>query len=122
MAAADISQEEWDRHRGQVVRTAALVDGFAGSLKQHASTLELTRIEMRSLRKTINEFQRGVTERLDKHSDWKETTGQHDLEQLQKQLDKYEAKEERRVALWLKVAIGIAAAIAEAGILHWLKW
>jgi len=119
---AEITQGAWDRHRGQLLRTAGLVDGLSSQLKTVASNLDLTRLEMKSLRVAIAEFKRGVSERLDKHSDWKETTGQHDLAELQKQVDKYEQKEERRMALWVKLALGLAAAIAEAGILHWLKW
>ncbi len=119
---AEISQREWDEHRGRLLRSEALVGGLAVQLKKTGASLDLVRIEMRELRSSLASFKTNVTERLDKHSDWRETTGKHDLEQLQKQLEKYEAKEERRVAMWVKVLMGVAAAIAEAGILHWLKW
>ncbi len=119
---AEITQGEWDEHRGRLLRTEGLVAGLSTALKRTGASLDFVRIEMRELRKELASFKTSMTDRLDKHSDWRETTGKHDVEQLQKQIEKYEAKEERRVAMWVKVLVGVAAAIAEAGILHWLKW
>ena len=121
-APAEISQAEWDRYKGYVIRTGSMVDTLRSDLKTTNAQLELVRIEMKSTRVALAEFKKSVSDRLDKNSDWRETTGRHDLEALQKQVEKYEQKEERRMALWLKLALGVAAAIAEAGVLHWLKW
>lgn len=122
MYQADISQEEWDRYRGQLIRTAGLVEGLEAQLKSTIAGLELVRVEMRSLRTALSQFKHGVAERLDKHSDWKETTGKHELAELEQQVKKYEHKEEQRLALWIKIALGLLAAVAEGGILHLLKW
>ncbi len=122
MAAADISQEEWDRHRGEVLRTSGIVSNLSNELARTNKHLDLVRIEMRRLSVRLNEWHIGMVERLDKHSDWRETTGQIDRAKLEKELERYRRSEERRIATWVKVAIGIAVAIAEAGIVHFLKW
>jgi chromosome segregation ATPase len=126
---ADIKQAEWDRIRGYVIRTGAIVESLVKNFKVTNANLESTRIECRELRVALANFQKGVVDRLDKHSDWRETTGKHDIAKLEKQLEQKEREiddakkeEKRRVAGWVKVVIGVAAAIAEAGIVHYLHW
>lgn len=119
---ANITRAEWDRYRGIVYRTGSMVDNLVSQLKQTTASLELVRIEMKSLRVAINEFKRGVSERLDKHSDWRDTAARHELEEKDRHIEKLEEKEEKRIALWMKIALGILAAVAEAAILHWLKF
>ncbi len=63
--------------------------------------------------------------RQSKQSDWRETveetTARVEVDKLQKELAKFEAKEEKRVALWLKIAMIVFGAAASAAIGHWLK-
>jgi hypothetical protein len=119
-APADISQGEWDQHRGELVRISATVATFSRGLKETNLNLDLARTEMRSFRVQLADFKRAIGDRLEKHSDWRETTDQRGRAELEEKLEKYEAKEERRVALWVKIVLGVLAGLVEAGIVHWL--
>lgn len=111
---ADISQEEWDQHRGEVLR----ISGEIAVLRTRADQA------MRDLRNVSKQME-AIVKRQAKHSDWRdtvqETTGRHDLELLQKELAKYEEKEKWRVALWLKIVLIVFGAIASAAVGHFTR-
>ncbi len=100
---ADISQAEWDQQRGEVLRLSGVVGTLTAKLDQAEREIA------------------AIAKRQTRQSDWRDTTGKHDLDLLEKQIAQYEGKEARRVALWVKIALMVAGVLASAAVGHWLR-
>ncbi len=107
---ADITQAEWDQHRGEVLRLSGELGAIRGKADQAAR-------DLRAVSKQLEV----IVNRQSKHSDWRETTGKHDLELLEKELAKFEEEKKWRMALWVKIALIIFGAIASGLIGHFAK-
>ncbi len=100
---AEISQAEWDQTRGELLRLSGVVGTLTAKLDQAEREIA------------------AVAKRQARVSDWRETTGKHDLDLLQREIAKYEGKEARRVALWVKIALLVFGVLASAAVGHWLR-
>ncbi len=100
---ADISQAEWDQTRGELLRLSGVVGTLTAKIDQHEREIA------------------AIAKRQARQSDWRDTTGKHDLDVLEKQIAEYKGMETRRVALWVKIVLIVFGVLASAAAGHWLK-